>query len=79
MPAQDLPSLPAPTQVPAPADTNGGIDLNDLGGFRAETDFARCLLPLLTALRWQGDPRHLSEALPHFADTLDAAGFCNWS
>ncbi len=46
-----------------------------IGGFHAISDLAGCLVPLLRALGWSGDPRHLSEALPHFADTLDIDGF----
>lgn len=41
------------------------------------TDFGACLIPLLTALKWRGDPRHVAEALPHFVDTLDLTGFRN--
>ena len=48
-----------------------------LGGFRAVSDFAACLMPLLDALGWRGDTRHLLEALPHFADTLDLIGLRN--
>ena len=32
---------------------------NALGGFSAASDLAACLLPLLKALGWKGDPRHL--------------------
>lgn len=48
-----------------------------LGGFKAVTDLAHCLLPLLQALGWDGDPRQVSEALPHFADQLDLTDFLN--
>lgn len=48
-----------------------------LGGFKAVTDLAGCLLPLLKALAWDGDPRQVSEALPHFADQLDLTDFLN--
>lgn len=48
-----------------------------LGGFKAVTDLAGCLLPLLDALGWDGDPRQVSEALPHFADQLDLTDFLN--
>ncbi|SOD98702.1 peptidase domain-containing ABC transporter [Caenispirillum bisanense] len=48
-----------------------------LGGFKAVTDLAHCLLPLLEALGWDGDPRQVSEALPHFADQLDLTDFLN--
>jgi ATP-binding cassette subfamily C protein/ATP-binding cassette subfamily C protein LapB len=52
-------------------------EIASLGGFKAESAFAACLLPLLEALKWRGDPRHVVEALPHFADTLDLAGLRN--
>ncbi|MBI5163328.1 MAG: ATP-binding cassette domain-containing protein [Magnetospirillum sp.] len=48
-----------------------------LGGFTAASDLAACLLPLLKALNWKGDPRHVAEALPHFADDLDLTGLRN--
>lgn len=48
-----------------------------MGAFQAVSPFAACLMPLLTALGWQGDPRHISEALPHFAADLDLDGLRN--
>jgi ATP-binding cassette, subfamily C, bacterial LapB len=42
-----------------------------LGDFEAVSPFAACLMPLLDALGWRGDPRHIVEALPHFAADLD--------
>ncbi|MBI4182756.1 MAG: peptidase domain-containing ABC transporter [Proteobacteria bacterium] len=48
-----------------------------LGGFKAISDVAACLVPLLSALGWRGDPRQVAEALPHFADDLDVAGLRN--
>lgn len=48
-----------------------------LGGFKASSDLAACLLPLLRSLGWRGDPRHIAEALPHFADMLDLTGLRN--
>ena len=33
--------------------------------------WAACLTPLLAALGWRGEPRHIAEALPHFAGNLD--------
>ena len=52
-------------------------DMTRLGGFRAATDFGSCLLPLLRALGWRGEPRHVAEALPHFTDTLGLAELRN--
>ncbi len=43
----------------------------EIGGFRVVSDLAACLVPLLKALGWRGDPRHIAEALPHFADSFD--------
>lgn len=48
-----------------------------LGGFKAVTDMAACLLPLLNSLDWEGSQRTLSEALPHFADELDLTDLLN--
>lgn len=48
-----------------------------LGGFSAASDLAACLLPLLKALGWKGDPRHVAESLPHFANDLDLTGLRN--
>ncbi len=36
-----------------------------------------CLQPLIGALGWKGDPRHVAEAVPHFIDSLDITGFIN--
>ena len=47
---------------------------DELGGFNAISDVAACLMPLLRALGWQGHKRHLAEALPHFAESLDIQG-----
>lgn len=48
-----------------------------LGGFRAVTDLAACILPLLQALHWDGDLVHVAEALPHFAEQLDLTDLLN--
>ncbi len=42
-----------------------------LAGFRPTSATGACLVPLLNALGWRGEARHLAEALPHFADSLD--------
>ena len=63
----------------ARGDGNGGQrghgdlfpSLKELGDFKALSDVAACLIPLLKALNWYGNPRHVSEALPHFANSLD--------
>lgn len=43
----------------------------------SERPFASCLIPLLNAIGWRGEPRHVSEAVPHFAGDLDLDGFRN--
>ncbi len=48
-----------------------------LGGMHAETDLAAVVLPLLSALDWEGDLIHVAESLPHFADTLDLTDVLN--
>ncbi len=46
-------------------------------GTTSERPFASCLIPLLNAVGWRGEPRHVSEAIPHFAGDLDLDGFRN--
>lgn len=48
-------------------------EFEDVIGTRtfSESDFSRCLMPLLQALGWGGAPRRLAEALPHLVDHLD--------
>jgi ATP-binding cassette subfamily C protein/ATP-binding cassette subfamily C protein LapB len=48
-----------------------------LGTFRAATDLAVCLMPLLEALNWRGNPRDIAEAMPHYAEELDLVGLRN--
>jgi len=48
-----------------------------LSALRQATDLSSCLVPLLEALDWNGHPRHVAEALPHFIDELDLTGFRN--
>jgi len=48
-----------------------------LGSFRAESDLAVCLMPLLEALHWRGNPRDIAEAMPHYAEELDLVGLRN--
>ncbi|MBF0269922.1 MAG: ATP-binding cassette domain-containing protein [Alphaproteobacteria bacterium] len=59
------------------ADRGTRLAENVLGRFAVPTDFANCLIALLTALNWRGDLKHVAEALPHFAETLDLTGFRN--
>ena len=48
-----------------------------LGEFQAKSDFAACLMPLLEAIGWRSELREITEALPHFANTLNLAEFRN--
>jgi ATP-binding cassette subfamily C protein/ATP-binding cassette subfamily C protein LapB len=48
-----------------------------ISGFGTNGPFSACLFPLLDALRWRGTPRDLTEALPHFADTLELTDMLN--
>jgi len=45
-----------------------------LGEFDDSSEVAACLKPLLSALDWSGEPRHLQEALPHFEQVRDIDG-----
>jgi ATP-binding cassette subfamily C protein/ATP-binding cassette subfamily C protein LapB len=47
------------------------------GGGRHAAEFVACLIPLLNARGWRGDPRHVAEAVPHFASDFDLEGFRN--
>lgn len=60
-----------------PAGLAEKLEIGRLGSFTAMSDVALCLMPLLTALDWRGEPRHVTEALPHFADNLDLVGLRN--
>lgn len=42
----------------------------DLTGLGAVSDIAGCLMPLLAAVGWRGNPRHIAEALPHFKESM---------
>lgn len=64
-------------QVIRPEPLVDALRQGHMGAFQAISPFAACLMPMLTALGWQGDPRHIVEALPHFAADLDLDGFRN--
>lgn len=44
---------------------------HDVGGFKSVSEVAACLAPILTAMGWRGELRHLTEALPHFSTSFD--------
>ncbi len=78
-----------PPSLPGPAPRRPGIEVvrtvaladelrqGHLEAFQAASPYAACLMPLLTALGWRGDPRVLVEALPHFTSHLDLDGLRN--
>lgn len=76
-------SIPQEAATPPAAgaadETAGNDTLADmrLPGVTAHTDFAICLFPLLKALNWWGDRRHIAEAIPHFAEGFDLADLRN--
>lgn len=45
--------------------------------FDMETDLSICLWPLLEALEWNGNARHLTEAMPHLVSRLELSGLCS--
>jgi ATP-binding cassette subfamily C protein/ATP-binding cassette subfamily C protein LapB len=66
-----------PPDVSTQADEAPRLERTLHGGapdsFEPGSPAGRCLMPLLRALGWRGASRHLAEALPHFADSLDVA------
>ncbi|MBT7942184.1 MAG: ATP-binding cassette domain-containing protein, partial [Alphaproteobacteria bacterium] len=48
-----------------------------LAGIGPINDLSACLLALLEALEWQGEPQELAEALPHFVENFDITSFRN--
>lgn len=68
---------PAPEPMPPAAAVGGHVGRGELAGLKAQSDLSNCVLPLLEALNWRGDPRHVAEAVPHFVDTVDITSFRN--
>ncbi len=44
--------------------------------FEEESDLSICLLPLLYAVGWRGQPRELADAMPHLVKRLDITALC---
>ncbi|MBT6096718.1 MAG: ATP-binding cassette domain-containing protein, partial [Rhodospirillaceae bacterium] len=65
----------APERPPLPSDED--IRRGAMAGLKDATDLSNCVLPLLEALNWRGDPRHVAEALPHFINNIDITAFRN--
>lgn len=49
----------------------------EMAALRESSAFARCLAPLLHALGWRGETRHLIEILPHCAEDISLADLRN--
>lgn len=45
--------------------------------FEEESDLSLCLLPMLVALGWQGQPRELAEAMPHLMRRMELSDLCS--
>jgi len=76
----------APLPLPEPMGTGGPVSGAStiekvgraaLAALKDQTDLSHCLMPLLDALNWRGDPRHIAEAVPHFVDSIDLTSFRN--
>ena len=72
----DGPSTPS-TRFGAPQPSREEAVRAALASLRDTTDLSNCLMPLLDALIWRGDPRHVAEALPHFINDIDITSFRN--
>lgn len=44
---------------------------------RRNSEYVNCLIPLVNAFGWRGDPRHIAEAVPHHANEFDLEGLRN--
>lgn len=71
----------APTESPSPPGaapaSSAAHDKGPLDALREANDLSACLLPLIEALGWNRDLRHVAESLPHFVDSLDLTAFRN--
>jgi len=75
--AKNLPALADDVKIVRAEPLVEALRHGRIGDFQALSPFAACLMPLLSALGWRGDPRHVVEALPHFAPYLDLDGLRN--
>jgi ABC-type bacteriocin/lantibiotic exporters, contain an N-terminal double-glycine peptidase domain len=74
----DTAAAPSWTVRPARQELGEAVDMQGpLGGLNAATDLAACILPLLSALEWEGELVHVAESLPHFADGVDLTDLLN--
>jgi len=66
-----------PRPMPLPEREPPAHDEPALASLKEATDLSNCLMPLLKALNWRGDKRHVAEALPHFTNALDITSLRN--
>ena len=52
------------------------LGINNLPGVEISTPFELCLRPFLEELGWNGEDRHLIEAIPHLEPIDDIETFC---
>jgi ATP-binding cassette subfamily B protein len=57
--------------------SNEDISLVIRRQFEEESDLSICILPLLTSLGWQGQPRELAEAMPHLIRRMELSNLCS--
>ncbi len=74
-PADPLPMAPDPNEPLITHSTGRGR--GELAALKGATDLSNLIVPLLEALHWRGDPRHVAEAVPHFVDHIDVTAFRN--
>ena len=78
VPPPPRPKAPQPSSPePNPSGSGGGRGRGELAALSEATDLSNCIVPLLDALNWRGDPRHVAEAVPHFVDHIDVTAFRN--
>ena len=68
-------SLPEPSEPSASRTDERGR--GELAALKSATDLSNLIVPLLEALHWRGDPRHVAESIPHFVDHIDLTAFRN--
>src|SRR5690606_4228644 len=65
--AGNLQNIPDDVRAIRPESLADALRRGHPEALQALSPFAACLMPMLAALDWQGAPRHVVEALPHFA------------
>lgn len=68
---------PAPSSAPERPESSDDLSAVVRRQFDEESDLSICLLPLLKAIEWQGQPRQLADAVPHMARLMDITVLCS--